>query len=99
MDWPSTLADGDVVIVRDETTNGSRYVVHGRCGPQLACRTYAEAEARSLSYAEQSRARVWYADARGLQLVGHHVRAASSPIVRQAAMTPGSKEPGIGEKA
>lgn len=98
MDWSSALADGDVVIVRDETTNGSRYVVHGRRGPQLVCRTYTEAEARSLSYAEQAGACVWYEDALGLQLVGTHGRAASPPTAPQVGMTAGSNEPGTGEK-
>ena len=82
MNWPSTIADGDAVIVPEETTSGRRFVVHGSRGPQFVCRTYAEAEARALSYAEHAGARVWYADACGLQLVDSFVLApTSSPTI------------------
>ena len=70
MEWPSTITTDDAVIVREERPDGLRFVVQGSRGPQFACRTYAEAEARALSYAEHARAHAWYADGRGLQLVG-----------------------------
>ena len=76
MEWSSTLADRDVVLVREATPNGPRVVVHGRGGPQFTCQTYAEAEVRALAYAEQAHACVWYADARGRQLVASFVRVA-----------------------
>jgi hypothetical protein len=88
MKWPSTLADSDAVIVREETADGIQYVVHGRCGPQLMCRTYAEAEARAFDYAEHARAHAWYADGRGLQLVGGNSRRLSSPTRRHVHVTP-----------
>jgi hypothetical protein len=78
MEWPAALADGDAVIIRQETTDGPRFVVHSRRGPQLACRTYAEAEARAFAYAEQARAHAWYVDTRGLQLIGGGDRQVSS---------------------
>ena len=76
MEWSSTLADRDVVLVRETTATGPRVVVHGRSGPQFTCRTYAEAEERALAYAEHVHACVWYADARGRQLVGSFMRVA-----------------------
>jgi hypothetical protein len=91
MEWPSTLADGDAVIIREETADGLQFVVHSRRGPQLACRTYAEAEARALAYAERARAHAWYADVRGLQLIGNGDHAFSSPTRRQVGVTPSSK--------
>ena len=69
MEWPSTLADGDALIVREETTDGPRFVVHSRRGPQLACRTYAEAETRAMAYAERAHAQAWYRDGGGFQLI------------------------------
>ena len=85
MEWPLTACAGDAVIVPQETSPGVRFVVHGRHGPQFACRSYAEAETRALSYAEHARARVWYADARGLQLAGSFVRRPlSSSAIAQA---------------
>ena len=69
MEWPSGAAVGDAVIVRQEPSSGSRFVVHGSHGPQLACTTYAEAEAQAASYAERARANVWYVEGGRLQLV------------------------------
>lgn len=68
--WLSMLNDGDAVIAREETPNGPRFVVHSRGGPQFMCRTYAEAEARTLAYTGRAHADAWYADGRRLQLVG-----------------------------
>ena len=79
MEWPLTASARDAVITQDQTSLGLRFVVHGRLGLQVACRSYAEAEARALSYAEQASACVWYADERGFQLVGSCVRAPVSP--------------------
>jgi len=98
MEWPLTVADGDAVIVREETTDGPRFVVHSRRGPQLACRTYAEAEARASAHAERTRSYAWYADGRGFQRVGNRDRAVSSPTGRQVGVTPSSKQPGTREK-
>jgi hypothetical protein len=70
MEWPSTIANVDAVIVRENTAQGLRFVVHGHRTTLFTCLTLAEAEARTLAYAEQARATVWYASARGLQLVG-----------------------------
>jgi hypothetical protein len=92
MEWPSTIADGDAVIVREETPDGLRFVVHSRREPQFTCPTYSEAEARTLAYAEHARAHVWYANGHsGFQLVGGSTRPASSPTHRRvgAAPTPG----------
>jgi hypothetical protein len=69
VEWASSLPDGDAVIVREETTDGRRFVVHSRRGPQFACRTYGEAEARALAYAARAQTHAWYADGRGLQLL------------------------------
>ena len=84
MEWPSPASAGDAVVIREETPAGLRFVVHGSHGPQFACHTYAEAEARALAYAEHARARVWHADGPGLQLVGSFVRLPNRPrtIVR-----------------
>lgn len=79
MEWPLTVADRDVVIVREKVPGGQQFIVHSRRDPQFTCRTYVEAEARALSYAEQARAHVWFADAGGLQLVGTVPRPVSSP--------------------
>ena len=81
MEWPSTIAEGDAVIVRDEKPDGLRFVVHGSRGPQFVCRTYAEAEDRALSYAEHAGAHAWYTDVRGLQLIGGGDRSVSSPTI------------------
>ncbi|OFW05177.1 MAG: hypothetical protein A3I61_10460 [Acidobacteria bacterium RIFCSPLOWO2_02_FULL_68_18] len=77
MDWPSTAASADAVIIREKTAEGLQFVVYGKHGPQFMCGTYVAAEARALSYAEQASACVWYADARGLQLVGSFMRPPS----------------------
>ena len=70
MEWLATIAEGDAVIVREDRPDGLRFVVHDSRGPQFACRTYAEAEARALTYTEHARAHAWYAEGRGLQLIG-----------------------------
>jgi hypothetical protein len=69
MEWPSSVADGDVVIVREETQEGVRFVVQSRLGARVAYRTYAEAETRAITHVVHARAHVWYADGRRLQLV------------------------------
>lgn len=69
MEWPSGAAVGDAVIVRQDPSSGSRFVVHGMCGAQLSCATYVEAEAHAASYAERARANVWYVERGRLQLV------------------------------
>lgn len=74
MEWPSALADGDALIVREETTEGPRFVVHSRRGPQVACRTYAEAETRAFAYAERAHAQAWYGEGRGVQLLSRGER-------------------------
>jgi hypothetical protein len=73
--WPLTISDGDAVIVPDQKSLGLRFMVYDRLGVQFACGTYAEAEARALSHAEQQFACVWFADERGLQLVGSCLRS------------------------
>ena len=50
-------------------------MVCGRNGPQFLCQTYAEAEARALSYAQRANATAWYVDSRGLQLLASFKRA------------------------
>ena len=57
------------MIVRQEPSSESRFVVHGSHGAQLVCSTYAEAEAQAASYAEPARANVWYVERGRLQLV------------------------------
>jgi len=69
MDWPATIAHSDAVIVRENSAVGPRFVVYSRRAPLFTCLTLAEAEARTLVYAEQARAHVWYATDRRLQLV------------------------------
>ena len=69
MEWPSGAAAGDTVIVRQDSSSSSRFVVHSGHGAQLACASYAEAEAHAASYAERARANVWYAERGRLQLV------------------------------
>ena len=69
MEWPSGAAVGDAVIVRQDPSSSPRFVVHGSHGAQVACASYAEAEAYAASYAERSRANVWYFERGRLQLV------------------------------
>lgn len=69
MEWPPGAAARDAVIVRQDPSSGSRFVVHGSHGAQLSCVTYAEAEAHAASYAEPARANVWYVEGGRLQLV------------------------------
>jgi hypothetical protein len=69
MEFPVTIGHADAVIVRENTADGPRFVVHSRRAPLFTCGTFAEAEARTLVYAAQARACVWYSSARGLQLV------------------------------
>ena len=89
MEWPSTIAESDAVVVREETPDGPRFVVHSRREPQFMCRTYAEAEARILAYAAHARAHAWYANGRGLQLLGGPARPESPAARRGVAPTPG----------
>ena len=79
MEWPSTLADGDAMIVREETTDGPRFVVHSRRAPQFACRTYTEAETRAVSYARRARTQVWSKNGHDLRLVNGLAPEAISP--------------------
>lgn len=65
IDWPSSIADGDAVIVKDDTPDGRRFVVYSRREPQFMCPTYAEAEAKVLAYAAHAHAHAWYANGRG----------------------------------
>ena len=94
MEWPSAASIGDAVIVRQDPLSGSRFVVHGSHGAQLACSTYAEAEARAASYAEHARACVWYVEAGQLQLVCSFVRVQSrtSDALLTEARTPDRHE-------
>ena len=69
MEWPSGAVVGDAVIVRQDPSSSSRFVVHSRPGAQLACASYAEAEAHAASHAERARANVWYLERGRLQLV------------------------------
>lgn len=86
MEWPSTLTNGDAVIVREETPAGLRFVVHSRRGPQFTCQTYAEAEGQTLAYAERARGNVWYTDGRGFRLVDRRDRMIPSPAKRQVGV-------------
>jgi mannose-6-phosphate isomerase-like protein (cupin superfamily) len=74
MMWFSGASPGDAVIARQDPSTGSRFVVHGHDRVQIACSTYAEAEARAASYAEHARASVWYIEHGRLQLVCSFVR-------------------------
>lgn len=78
------LADGDVLIVIEETSGGRRYAVHSHHGPQILCRTYAEAEAWSLDYARRVRAQVWLRGRHRLQLV--IPRGVSGPTTSRLAV-------------
>ena len=69
MEWAGGVVVGDAVIVRQDPSSGSRFVVHSSDGAQLACASYAEAEARAASYAARAGASVWYAERGRLQLV------------------------------
>lgn len=69
MEWPSSLAESDALIVRDETADGPRFVVHSCRGPQLTYRTYVEAEASAIAHAERGRAHAWYREGCGFHLV------------------------------
>jgi mannose-6-phosphate isomerase-like protein (cupin superfamily) len=69
MEWPSAASVGDAVIVRQDPSSGSRFVVHGSNGVQSACSSYAEAEALAAAYTEHTRANVWYVENGRLQLV------------------------------
>ncbi len=76
--WRAVAAVGDAVIVRQGAQRTARFVVHGSCGPQLDCASYAEAEAHAASYAEHAHASVWYAERGRLQLVFSFVRRTHS---------------------
>jgi mannose-6-phosphate isomerase-like protein (cupin superfamily) len=87
MQWPSAALPGDAVMVRQDPSTGSRFVVRGNQGPQIACSTYAEAEALAVSYAEHARASVWYVEKGQLQLVCSfrgHARDSDPPLERDA---------------
>ncbi len=92
MEWPSAASPGDAVIVRQDPSTGSRFVVHGSHGPQIACSTYAEAEARAGSYAEHARANVWYVEDGQLRLVCSfvrgHARDGDRPFEQDTNATP-----------
>jgi hypothetical protein len=79
MKWPEAASEDDVVIVREDVAAGRRFVVHGSRGPQLVCKSYAEAEAQALAYAEHACTHAWYIEGRRLQLVGSFVRVPVSP--------------------
>jgi hypothetical protein len=79
--WPSNVADGDAVIVRDDTPDGLRFVVYSRRSPQFACPTYVEAETRALSYATHARTHVWYMNGRdSVQLIDGSVSVGSASV-------------------
>jgi hypothetical protein len=80
-EWPCALADGDVLVVRQESVDGLRFMVHSRRRPQFSCRTYAEAEGHALAYADRACMHAWYHDGHRLQLVSRIV--APSPTVGQ----------------
>ena len=88
MEWPSSIADGDAVIVREETPDGLRFVVHSRREPQFACGTYAEAEARTLAYTDHARAHAWYTDGHTFQLLDRSARPPLSPTRRRVSAAP-----------
>lgn len=93
MEWPSTIADRDAVIVREKTPDGLRFVVYSRREPQFTCPTYAEAEARTLAYAEHARAHAWYADGHGVQLLGRSGGPVSSPTRRRVGVAASRDQP------
>lgn len=69
MQWPPTASDSDIVIFRDETTDGLRFVVHTQLGPQFSCRTFADAEERAFAFAGQPSSQVWFTDGFGLRIL------------------------------
>ena len=69
MDWPATLPDGDVVIMREDHDARRRYVVYRAAVPVAVFQTYAEAETHSVRRARQSASHVWYSDGRRFQMV------------------------------
>jgi len=83
MEWPSTVADDDAVIVREEMPDRVCFVVHSRRNPQFTCPTYVEAEARALAYARHANAHAWYTNGSGLQLLGSAASPVSPPPPRQ----------------
>ena len=100
MKWPGTVADADAVIVREDSPDGTRFVVHSRREPQFTCSTYREAESRTLAYAKRARAHAWYTDGNGFQLLGDVGRPASVSFrrerdtrSRQRPVTAGAKSP------
>ncbi len=64
--WPPTFGEGDIVIARQTTPDGVRFVIHSRRGPQVTCRTYDDAGMRARSHAELARVRAWRAEGRRL---------------------------------
>jgi hypothetical protein len=67
--WPVGASSTDVVIVREETANGPSFVVHTRNGPQLACRTFVEAERTALTHVEGSWGHAWFTDGYEMRLL------------------------------
>ena len=92
-EWPSTIAENDAIIVREDTPDGLRFVVHSRREAQFMCRTYAEAEARTLAYTEHASVHAWYSNGRGLQLLGRLPRPTSSSARRLAGIAPAVGKP------
>ena len=98
IDWASTVLDGDAVIVREETPAGRWFMVHTCRGPQLACRTYGEAETRTLAYAARARAHAWYTDGRGLQLLDAGDCPVSLCMYCRVDVTSGRTSPSTGKR-
>jgi hypothetical protein len=81
IDWPSSIAENDALIVRDDTPDGLRFVVYSHRAPQFRCPTYAEAEVRTLAYVEQARVHAWFMNGTGrLELIGGPRRSSPSPV-------------------
>ena len=69
MELPSSASPGDALIVIQDPPSAPRFVVRVGRGSQVACASYAEAEALAAAYAEPARANVWYVERGRLQLV------------------------------
>ena len=87
MDWPATVPDRDVVIVREEGPE-FRFAVHDRAGRRCSCRTYAEAEAWALAHAAAVHGCAWYASAGGFQLLGGFSAGSRPPDTGQSQRRP-----------
>ncbi len=84
MDWPSSVAENDAVIVLVLGGSGPQFAVHTNCGAQLLCRTYAEAAAAAVGYARRVHANAWYKGGLNLQLI-------STFAIGQPAVVPGQE--------